>query len=815
MYKSNKMKQSGKESSSVLFWLMLSGVVLFLFWAPFQKALFNGNNFDFERDIYSSLLWCFIGLFLLSIYLFYKWELTSHQDLLTLLIWLMPLTFLVSKISAASQYYATNMFYIESLYATAFLLGLYLTKNKLGNRIITYAILSAGYVVVWFGLLNWFGYKEFSAKLIQWFVQFPNKLEYQDAVMLAEGQLRLTSTFQYANSYAAFLIALLLGAVYLIVYSNKWYSKVLHSFMLVPIIISFLLTLSRGGLVILPIILLFILPFIKLPRQIIYLLHLIIAGVLSFFILGNVTDIGQQVHIQHNPSNVSKGIWLLVGISLLCSIVISALQQFLFPFFNRWMENKVKIRFANVLLPGSALILGSLGFYLLFGSSSFVNMLPDYIKQRIENINFAQHSVLERETFYKDSMKLFKDYPIIGAGGGAWAALYEKYQNNPYVSRQTHNFFIQYLLESGILGLFILCGLLIYIFILYFRQFKLSPNFDESGKHLYYILVTSILIHSVIDFDMSYVFLGSLVFISLGAMISGNPILVKWTALNNYKLKWVYPSLLLIVSLLMFINSSKMLVANSQFNQAVAAAQNQKNMNEIFTPLNKALEQHQNHPDYAGFKIDILLQAFNQSKDEKFYKEATTLIQQTLQMEPHNRLLIEKEIYSLAIKDQLPKALEITNEEINNFPWDITLYEKSISISTELGNRARLNKNDQAKNQYWTQAFETYDKILVKAKELESLPKEQHQGRAFGLTKTIGLALGQIDYMLGKYNSAESFLNIGINDTLDDPLNRQLVRWYLAAVQKQGKNDQALYDKLIAKDSNEFQELQRLVFGTF
>lgn len=60
---------------------------------------------------------------------------------------------------------------------------------------------------------------------------------------------------------------------------------------------------------------------------------------------------------------------------------------------------------------------------------------------RLENINFQQHSVLERITFYKDAMKVVKDYPIIGTGGGGWSSLYEQYQNNPYISRQVHNFF--------------------------------------------------------------------------------------------------------------------------------------------------------------------------------------------------------------------------------------------------------------------------------------------------------------------------------------------------------------------------------------
>lgn len=56
--------------------------------------------------------------------------------------------------------------------------------------------------------------------------------------------------------------------------------------------------------------------------------------------------------------------------------------------------------------------------FLLIGTS-VRSLLPDNIETRLENINFKQHSVLERFTFYKDAMKVVKDYPILGSGGAA------------------------------------------------------------------------------------------------------------------------------------------------------------------------------------------------------------------------------------------------------------------------------------------------------------------------------------------------------------------------------------------------------------
>jgi O-antigen ligase len=109
-------------------------------------------------------------------------------------------------------------------------------------------------------------------------------------------------------------------------------------------------------------------------------------------------------------------------------------------------------------------------------------------KHVIENINFQQHSVLERGTFYKDAVKLWSDYPIIGAGGGAWASLYEKYQNNPYTSRQAHNFALQYLVEAGALGFLAFIGFVIAVSWFYIRSYikKLTRKARSSLPIFHY-----------------------------------------------------------------------------------------------------------------------------------------------------------------------------------------------------------------------------------------------------------------------------------------------------------------------------------------
>ncbi|WP_281942915.1 O-antigen ligase family protein [Paenibacillus tyrfis] len=813
-----KKSSESSDKSSILFWILAGIFVIFLLWAPFQRGLFNGNNFDFERPIYSSFVWASVILILLSIYLYFHWGLKEKSDLAIIMAWLLPITYFISTFTAASTNYAANSVYIQIIYIVFFSLAYYLSKQNLGLSILKYGFVITSYFIVIFGIMNWFGNKEAAFALVKWFAanMEPNN-SYLHAVMSDSNGPRLTSVFQYANSYAAFLIAVLLVAIFLVITSSKWYSIGIHAFMVVPIIISFFVTLSRGALVILPIVLLLVLPFLKPRKQVTYLIHFVLSFGLSVIILNKVTTIGVTL-FQGYKSDLSISGWTnLLVISLIYAVLAVLIQKFASPWIEKLTNRFEEKRFAFLAIPVVTVIVGGIGAVLLFTDTGVTKLLPENIRTRIENINFQQHSVLERGTFYKDAMKLFNDYPVFGAGGGAWPALYEKYQNNPYISRQAHNFFLQYLTDVGIIGFAVFLVFLIFIYYIYIRNFIYQDEQTRNKRFIFYIVSISLLVHSSLDFDMSFVYLGMLLFLSLGIMISNDTMELggRWKEVLNSK-KWAYPSVILLVSMLLFFISVKMLSADSQFNQSRAiAASGNNNLNDILTPLDNALSQHPNHPDYVYQKVSILFQVYNQTKDDKYFTEATALLDQALQKEPFNFQLVDRKIYSLILKDKVEEALQFTKDKLNSFPWKVYLYEVAISLSTDLGHKAREANNIAQQDQYWNQASELYNQFETRKKALALLPKEQGQGQEFSETGKMGLALGQIQFVRGKYDAAEAMFRFGIGGSLDDPATRQNIRWYLASLQKQGKTDQALFDKLVTKDPNERQEIQTLVNAKF
>jgi hypothetical protein len=126
-----------------------------------------------------------------------------------------------------------------------------------------------------------------------------------------------------------------------------------------------------------------------------------------------------------------------------------------------------------------------------------------------------------------------------------------------------------------------------------------------------------------------------------------------------------------------------------------------------------------------------------------------------------------------------------------------------------------MQKNYAAMDTYWDQCYEVYNTVLEKMKHLSTLPKEISQGRPFYVTQNIAYALGQIDFIRGDYATASDILKQGVTDQWNDLVNRNIASWYLAALQKQGKSDQALFDKLIAADPNQKNQIQALANAVF
>ncbi|MCM3261591.1 O-antigen ligase family protein [Paenibacillus lautus] len=798
------------EKRSALFWVLISGVLLFLAWTPFQTALFNGQMLEFEKPIFWAAILACLLIFLWIAHSYKSIQIKDQRDWLAVGVLLLPLTYILSLISAASHVLAMNMVIINCIYAIMFIIGLYVLRDKLGNRIIQSTIMAVAYLIVGFGLLHWFGQGKTAGAIAKWFSNTVLNGTYTHAVMTDSNGLRLTSVFQYANTYAAFLMAFLFAAVFFVTTSRKWYGQAFHSFMLVPVIVSLLLTLSRGGLVMLPVVFVLLLLFLKPAKQLLWILYCGIAGVVSLIISKPVTELGLSLNEAFSGSGALKGWGILLGASAIIGLLGWVIQSFIAPKLEQALGSWSSRKTSNLWIPLGSVIIGGLLIFLFIGTG-LKNILPQSISVRLENINFNQHSVLERFTFYKDAIKVLADYPIIGAGGGAWASLYEQYQNNPYTSRQAHNFFLQYLIEVGIVGFVIFMSFILYTFYKYIRGYIIGSEEERNSHFLYLIIVLSILIHSILDFNLSYVFMGILVFLGLGGMaaVMDNKPMKKWN-LKDSTARGVYSAVVGLCAILVMITSIRYVQAADSGMEARRVVQVSTSFEEIKAPLDKDLSIRPSHPDSVLLTASLYQTVYKQNQDENFYNASVALLNKALKDEPYNKSMLKSLIESYEMKQEPEQAYEVLINNAHKFKWDINWYEQIINKGYDLGTKALGTGDTETKDKYFKQATEAFTDVQTGIQHLTTLPEGQFQGNPFENTPDMILHAGKMYFMMNQPEQSANALKIGIQDDLSPTSAQEIVRWYLAALQKQGQNDEVLLEKLKQVDPNAEQNVKQL-----
>lgn len=729
---------------SPLTWIGAIGIALFFLIFPYDRGLFNGYEISFEPSLYGATIFISVLAIVTAISLFRTWKPDGYRAILSVAALILPLVYWLSSFQAVSTHYANLMVVVYFALAGLLIAGLYFAEAAPARMTIEAGLMAAGYIIVCYGLLNLFG-----------------QIYYRDALWLAHDGYRLASVFQYSNTYAGFLIALFLMSLYYAVHCERFALRLIHAAMLVPIWISFMFTYSRGAIVIIPVIVLIILPFLRLSKQIAYMAFAGISVLVSMSILGKLTANADTIAAIVQPTDERGAIPLSLfksyplqswGLLLLGAAIVTALillyRAKADAFVEAKLEKLAEKRWSIFAIPAIIVVIGAAAATLLLASSSVRGLLPEKLADRLESINFQQHSVLERVTFYEDGLKVAQDYPLLGGGGGAWQALFEQYQNNPYWSRQAHSFFVQVLVETGWLGLLTLLGLLGFIYFLYIRSYIRHP--ELRGSHfVFFILSFSLLLHSAIDFDMSYLYISALVFISLGCMLapySGKLVIAK---LDNLTFKpWQkisYPAVLALLSITFLVVSTKEnRAANSFFNTVEQAMKQQVTYTQLMANLEKSVKASPKNTAFALKKIDWLMQGYEQSKNPQQLEAINETIAAGKKYDPYNRGIYVLQLILLQSNEQLEESLPIVEETLVKFPWDITFYETAMTSYVQARQLALANQNNALAEQYGQRVLAISNEVQRRIDQLATLPEEQQQGRSFDFTPAMQEAIAAL-----------------------------------------------------------------------
>ncbi len=158
---------------------------------------------------------------------------------------------------------------------------------------------------------------------------------------------------------------------------------------------------------------------------------------------------------------------------------------------------------SRLSLPTASLVL------LALGVISVLVLAPDRLFQRFSNSSPAdQPGVYDvRQLIWRDTLKMVADYPIAGAGYGAFASAFPRYQQvTPNAAVEfAHNDYLQWLAELGFPGVLVMIALLVTLFAEAWHAALPREGGDPAARRLALACtaaLAALLVHSFGDYNL-------------------------------------------------------------------------------------------------------------------------------------------------------------------------------------------------------------------------------------------------------------------------------------------------------------------------
>lgn len=280
--------------------------------------------------------------------------------------------------------------------------------------------------------------------------------------------------------------------------------------------------------------------------------------------------------------------------------------------------------------------------------------IPESFYSRFDETKETK-SGIERTIFYKDGMKIFKDYWLLGAGGGGWQLLNFSYQSYLYWTTQAHNYFVQIAVECGIVGLvalfllFIAIGLVLINGLRYRNAANMQDSVLQAGL---FAAIGAMFMHSAIDFDLSLsaVFLVLWQFIALfnsmarnrqngqaGAETQGEltEFLAKLDVQGKMKRLSLYPAIGIVIAVMLMIFPITFL-AGTNYAKAASNALEQNNISAAVKNMKKAADADSFMPNYKIDYANLVIKQDQKAITQKDLQTANKYAEQVEKAAKHN-----------------------------------------------------------------------------------------------------------------------------------------------------------------------------------
>ena len=292
------------------------------------------------------------------------------------------------------------------------------------------------------------------------------------------------------------------------------------------------------------------------------------------------------------------------------------------------------------------------------------------VAQQANSIGLNTPDLLARVVMWRDGLKLVAKQPLLGFGGGGWAALYHTVQSALYWSTQAHESILQAWLGGGLLAALGTAGVGLFLLLAGWRQRAgggpalLLWGLTAAGVALW--------AHSLADFDLSIPAVAALLWGAAGGVRgSAPPAPAPVRRIGVMKGVGSGMALAAVAALL--------LVAGSRLGQAeaLAAAGSQdltaKQYAAAYTKYQAALDLEPLDPSVLADKAQLLTVAFDTAHNAAFRQQAADTALAAMQFGPGNFQVDTTAVNVLAATNHWPGVASGAGALLASFPLDPTV----------------------------------------------------------------------------------------------------------------------------------------------
>ncbi|MDN5361647.1 MAG: hypothetical protein PWP70_694 [Moorella sp. (in: firmicutes)] len=731
-------RQQGKATAGEPFWpeggsqtllaIAFAGLLLLLFYPPFFRGLF------FPVEQHWTLMLAAILFFLT-----YLWKLSRREAFfLTRPLDFAAAALVVIYILAAIKPASRGLAAAEVAKIALYFLTFWLTSRLAGQRRTLYIIHALYLAAVGAAL----------AAL----------LAATDLVYIKDGFVggRFFSTLQYPNALASYVGAGSILGFYLWARAgNRWrYGYAAANYLLLMV---FLGTGSRGAFLIFPAVVFLYWLLAPGGYRLNTLAHLVASGVAA--LVGVARFIPLAVAKAHGPA---WG-WFALG------LVVALAGQLLIQGAS-WSLRTPRARLA----AGVAVLIVLVGTGAFFiqhqlaatpastgeqPSGLMARILPPQIRARVQDINLETKSSRERLLWTGDALKMIRERPFLGFGGGGWEAAYRQYQSYFYNSTQVHNDYAQVAVETGLLGLGVLALIWLLFLLVTIGNYRHSRGPERLQALAIGIAALNLGLHAAIDFDLALGAISIMLWACFGLArglegqrLGPEPVLPV-TVFKNQQLAWTTAAAIASLVLVLFAGSYLAGVASAR--QAAAALQ-RKNIAATAAYLEEASRYDPFTASYNSDLAGIYLQAGKT-------KEALAMALAASAKDPYNLAVLNRLAEVYWQNGSVEQAVATMERARQLAPWVGAGWENLGQAYDAAGlNYLQAGQRDKAR-QMFQQAAALPEAVKAKVNTLGEF-NDLHQPGGVALTPAIQLRAGIAQYFLGQQKEAAVNLETAAKD---------------------------------------------------